>query len=63
MTTAKRRRSGDHVVLIDNGFRCTHCGDEYVMNMPCSLTVYSAAARAYLQDHRRCKARPAGERT
>jgi hypothetical protein len=50
------KRPVDHVVLIDNGFHCKRCGDRYVMNMPCSILVFAAAAKAYVREHRRCPA-------
>lgn len=36
-------------------FRCTHCGDRYVLLVPCSVTIVAAVARAYERQHRHCR--------
>lgn len=37
--------------------RCSHCGDRYVLALPCTVTVMVAVTRAYVKDHRHCKQR------
>lgn len=46
----------DHVVLRGNGFACIHCGQSYEPAMPCPMSVWAGAAKAFDKDHRRCKA-------
>lgn len=35
--------------------RCTHCGDRYVLALPCSLGMASVVLGQYGNDHRHCK--------
>jgi hypothetical protein len=37
---------------------CLHCGDRYVIALPCSISMAAAVAKQYLREHRRCKACP-----
>jgi hypothetical protein len=42
--------------------RCTHCGERFVLPLPCSVSMLAAVTRAYVKDHRHCKPRrDAGE--
>ncbi len=45
------------IVAPPGGFKCTACGVEYQMHMPCSLGVWAAAANAFCDEHERCKPR------
>lgn len=39
-------------------FRCLHCGDVFVLQLPCSLSMAGVVAKQYGKDHRRCKKPP-----
>ena len=38
---------------------CLRCGARYAMTLPVEVSVFVAAARAFLAAHRRCRARAA----
>ncbi len=39
-------------------FRCRNCGDVYDLATPCPIRIVSAASKAWIADHRRCRPRP-----
>ncbi len=39
-------------------FRCTHCGDRFVLGLPVSVTMASIVGKQYVKEHARCKRRP-----
>lgn len=48
---------GWHVVVDfkeGGAFLCQHCGESYLMNMPCSVDVWVAASRAFELLHLEC---------
>jgi hypothetical protein len=47
--------SAPHVVLGNNAAWCLHCGAEYPITMPCSITMLAAIGKAFNTDHRGCK--------
>ncbi len=59
MATKKRRGRG-RTALGNNSFRCLNCGDEYVVNMPASITMMAAIMDAFDKDHAGCKPSAAG---
>ena len=50
-------RKGDHVHMVDSGFRCSHCGEIYQMTMPVLVSVMIAASLAFEKSHRGCAKR------
>lgn len=56
------RRATDWIVMDfkQDGapWTCRRCGEVYRMNMPCSVTVYVAASKAFVSIHRYCRRRP-----
>lgn len=34
---------------------CLHCGNSYTMALPCNLSVWLAAVREYIRQHKRCR--------
>lgn len=48
-------RNTDHVVMDGPTMVCQRCGDRYTMNLPCPISVWSAAAGAYIKIHRHCR--------
>jgi hypothetical protein len=41
--------------------RCLHCGDRYVLPLPCSVTMAAVVSKQYVREHRRCKPRPVAD--
>lgn len=33
---------------------CTRCGEEYTIALPCRISVFAAAARAFVKEHSGC---------
>ena len=33
---------------------CTRCGEEYTIALPCRISVFVAAARAFVKEHSAC---------
>lgn len=46
--------SSAHVILRPRGAGCTFCGDELNI-LPCKISVFTAAAKAFTRAHRNCK--------
>ena len=42
----------------DLSFHCLRCGAKDALELPCSIDVWLAAARAFQKSHRRCRERP-----
>lgn len=59
----KRPRKPGHTFLnaVRHACVCTHCADQYVINMPVSLGVLTAILKAYSKEHRRCRPTPQGK--
>ena len=53
-------KNTDHVYMQGPAFFCAHCGQRYVMNLPCPIDVVVAACQAYVDLHADC---PAPEKT
>ena len=49
------RPNSDHVIMGEQGaLLCRHCGQRYVLNMPCPIAVFAAACEAYAKLHAAC---------
>jgi hypothetical protein len=54
-----RKKRADHVLAHDGshgfyGFSCEHCGAKQAMPKLCEFGVYTAACKAFLENHRAC---------
>lgn len=51
------KKHADWIVAQKNGeeFHCLRCGDTYSMKLPCPVTMWVAAAKAYENLHKACK--------
>jgi hypothetical protein len=48
------RRDTEHVITINNGGRCTACGEELVFEMPISFEAMSRQAARFVLGHTAC---------
>ena len=46
------------VAVVAQSIECRRCGARDAMELPASITVWVAAARAFEKLHRRCKPKP-----
>jgi len=52
----------DHVVSENGGgtATCLNCGGKYTMNLPCLVSVWASAMKAFVKAHSQCKPKRAG---
>jgi len=45
----------DHVVMKNDAFFCSNCGESYQVKLPASIRMFTAACNAFIKDHTNCQ--------